>query len=1631
MKEEVGKMKRRCKRLLALFLSVGMLATQFPSVNTTIMADTGTETSDSTSETTGISDDTVIATNDGNYADKYGSECVYIDDYNYDSIFYIIAKKLNKSGSTINLTYGDVKGITEFTISDENTDRYYVNVDNLDKLLPNLTKLTTSKEISGSSSLKLHELNYVGNNDYAGRYVNVSEAFDVSELERISFAGGYINLGDKKYPKLKTLSVTGELNIADYSQLQVIEELKITPYIYKNGENDSYQRTYTDFTQENIAQISKLGTLKQLDLSGNTDLGTGYYDNSTGKYMYLDLSALSGLTGLESLNLSSCELQQFPNIKTLDSLDNLCIYDNKDLVKKLTLKLVPEKFASDDKWVADNFISENEIVTTGDNKSDYYIPDKNLYAYLLNMVDRNSDGMLSVAEAWSVTNLDMGSSYEDRGISAVLDFTGLGDVFKNVTSLTISSYTKWDAQESLFHEIAKFKDMTNLTSYTALYQKSLDTICSDLPELTYLYVYSAGKLDMTNISKLSKLDYLHIGSDIKNAGGINKLNLSRLDMYFDDVKYSDISDVLGGLDYLQMSGNISDDMFDNINKLTNITSLNIYGSSEKNTDKTIDVSSLNKLEDLSISSYGVISKIILPSDNSNLRYLHISGSSFEDKGQTTIENLAKNINLTDLTLNNCGVTDFDEIKNCTKLSSLDISYTGLTKTEGLENLENLYNLEISNNSALEEISGLDKLNKLSTLTISNNDSLSKLSSTCEFSNLTYLYIQDNDNLSEVDFDLGNAANLERIFITENYKLTKVPNGISKLTTLKVLHLQNNALESLPDLSGLCTEKGLLSKGYYWDDYSSYNNKRLEIFGNGFSADDITNAGITGFTDDKNWVALSQTKRTDNGTLLYTGLTEEYILFCLERNAYCDVAVDKDFTLSAEALQYIKGNYAMGCELSVMNADHTLRADYKLDEFTNYYWDGKSDFTFKAPKTESVDGYSKYFDNTPILAYSYDYDFTDHTIGWTTIIGDDDNYGTTYTLNKNTKQASNYQTGICGGDVVIKVPAGTHFINNIDGVSSEAGFTNISDCGIKAAEWVEEEGGMYSTLKLTDEFIKAVDEASNGATIKGYAANSSVYFDYDSDVYKKLRDKNITLDIINGYDGEENTLRVYGESKVTFTNDGDVINYVDTDNPGLYDYGDEEYAPDSLLNGIDYTYLSGNGKNNYRKMYVGYQYPNGTELYLYSKDYANRKYDLVQTAKVAYGYIELTLNSGNSYYLTADKLPKTTWTVDEEWHEIATPDDAERDPDKEDTKKDDTTSDTTDTKKDDTTSDTTDTKKDETVSGTTTDTKTDTSVDTKDDSTKSDTTVTPPTRVVEKTPDDVVLPSIKATKITTEVGVKSAPAKITSPIVKKDEAVSELIKKMDGTVLPKVEVITMGAAPEMTADLFETAKAKNKDITFGVADEDNNLLYSWTFEYDKLDPSKIEGKTMDLSISFASDKQKEIEELTGQDNGIYISINGYHGELPGPATVKTYVGDKYANGETVYLYYYNEETDKVELIGGKGMTVVGGYVEYTLTHCSTYFITPNTPESYGIDTKPKNTNITTDTTNNVNNTNNVAPAPTTAVQQPSQTPAKTAPKQEKTNKSTNTGDNGNVELFVIVAMFGLALAAYGIRRKKHV
>jgi hypothetical protein len=120
---------------------------------------------------------------------------------------------------------------------------------------------------------------------------------------------------------------------------------------------------------------------------------------------------------------------------------------------------------------------------------------------------------------------------------------------------------------------------------------------------------------------------------------------------------------------------------------------------------------------------------------------------------------------------------------------------------------------------------------------------------------------------------------------------------------------------------------------------------------------------------------------------------------------------------------------------------------------------------------------------------------------------------------------------------------------------------------------------------------------------------------------------------------------------------------------------------------------------------------------------------------------------------------------------------------------------------------------------------------------------------------------------------------------------------------------------------------------GVTNEDNQLQYSWTFSNKAMNNTDM---NIDLTITFDDKKKEEISELTGREDAMYISF-AHHGELPGPATIKTYVGDKYKNGDVVYLYYFSEEEQKILMVGNKPLTVKGGYVEYTITHCSTYFL----------------------------------------------------------------------------------------------
>ena len=149
---------------------------------------------------------------------------------------------------------------------------------------------------------------------------------------------------------------------------------------------------------------------------------------------------------------------------------------------------------------------------------------------------------------------------------------------------------------------------------------------------------------------------------------------------------------------------------------------------------------------------------------------------------------------------------------------------------------------------------------------------------------------------------------------------------------------------------------------------------------------------------------------------------------------------------------------------------------------------------------------------------------------------------------------------------------------------------------------------------------------------------------------------------------------------------------------------------------------------------------------------------------------------------------------------------------------------------------------------------------------------------------------------------------------------------------KVDVVT-NKAPVISADTFKLVDNNSKNLTVGVVDDNNQLQYSWTFAASEI---KDTTKDVDLTITFDSDRQEKIEKLTGETDSLYINF-AYHGNLPGTSTVKLYVGNKYGNNEKVYIYYYDEEEDKVLMVGRKPLTVKDGYVEFSITHCSTYFL----------------------------------------------------------------------------------------------
>lgn len=138
----------------------------------------------------------------------------------------------------------------------------------------------------------------------------------------------------------------------------------------------------------------------------------------------------------------------------------------------------------------------------------------------------------------------------------------------------------------------------------------------------------------------------------------------------------------------------------------------------------------------------------------------------------------------------------------------------------------------------------------------------------------------------------------------------------------------------------------------------------------------------------------------------------------------------------------------------------------------------------------------------------------------------------------------------------------------------------------------------------------------------------------------------------------------------------------------------------------------------------------------------------------------------------------------------------------------------------------------------------------------------------------------------------------------------------------------------------TKTETNDYYLYDVVDNERNLTYSWKFLKEENKNVSVEenmyiNNDLRLSLDASTKDTKRINEKVKNDK-LIITFD-YHGMLPLEAKVKIDVSDKFNDGEKLYLYYYNPDSDEVEYMDND-VYVKNGSVEFQIEHCSDYFLT---------------------------------------------------------------------------------------------
>ncbi|MCQ4635331.1 Ig-like domain-containing protein [Anaerovorax odorimutans] len=149
----------------------------------------------------------------------------------------------------------------------------------------------------------------------------------------------------------------------------------------------------------------------------------------------------------------------------------------------------------------------------------------------------------------------------------------------------------------------------------------------------------------------------------------------------------------------------------------------------------------------------------------------------------------------------------------------------------------------------------------------------------------------------------------------------------------------------------------------------------------------------------------------------------------------------------------------------------------------------------------------------------------------------------------------------------------------------------------------------------------------------------------------------------------------------------------------------------------------------------------------------------------------------------------------------------------------------------------------------------------------------------------------------------------------------------------------GEAPEIDKAIFAAAKdSQAKTLVIKTKDEENAITATFVFNTEEIANDIAVNPGIKASVKDDSQKLADAALPAGTKTmGITLAHNG---DFPAPANITLSVDkNKFKAGDTVYLYYINPNTKKLEQIGDKPLTVSDEYtVTFTLAHASEYVIT---------------------------------------------------------------------------------------------